>query len=170
MRPILDGPGSAGVELVFLLAGLALAGALGAVARVALVRAVARLQARLQARIPARIPVRAPDRAQDRALTPAPVPQLPPAPHPFPAGTLTVNALGAFIAGGILGAGLGAGGVGWLLLAGFFGAFTTFSTWMVELRLRPPRAALIYLLATLLLGVGAAAAGMGLGSAIGLAG
>lgn len=126
-----------------LLLALALAGALGALLRVAVTMAVAHLQARVARRGPAR---------------------------PFPLGTLIVNASGAFAAGVLAGflPGLAAGGGasvwGWVLGVGLLGAFTTFSTWMVEVRLRPGLPGLYYLGATLVLGVGAALAGVALGS------
>jgi CrcB protein len=48
-----------------------------------------------------------------------------------PRGTLVVNLAGAFAAGVLTGA--GAGSTALLILGtGFLGAFTTFSTWMVE--------------------------------------
>ena len=77
----------------------------------------------------------------------------------FPLGTLTVNLSGSFGLG--LVAGLGANESVWVLAAiGFFGGFTTFSTWMIEtlgLRLASPRAALnlIWSLAGGVLGAGA---------------
>lgn len=62
----------------------------------------------------------------------------------FPFGTLAVNLSGSFGLG--LVAGLGDIESVWALAAfGFFGGFTTFSTWMIEtigLRLVSPRAAL----------------------------
>jgi CrcB protein len=49
----------------------------------------------------------------------------------FPLGTLAVNASGAFALGLLVG--LGAGGDTLLILGGgLVGAYTTFSTWMVE--------------------------------------
>jgi CrcB protein len=49
----------------------------------------------------------------------------------FPAGTLAVNASGSFVLGVLVGAGVGGHA---LLVAGtgFVGAYTTFSTWMLE--------------------------------------
>lgn len=78
----------------------------------------------------------------------------------FPAGTLTVNLVGAFGLGLI--AGVGAfDSVRILALVGFLGGFTTFSTWMIEtIRLGArSRRALINLLLSLLGGMAAAAIG-----------
>jgi CrcB protein len=49
----------------------------------------------------------------------------------FPFGTLFVNVVGAFLLGLLIGNGIEGK---WLLLCGtgFLGAFTTFSTWMLE--------------------------------------
>lgn len=78
----------------------------------------------------------------------------------FPHGTLAVNVSGSFGLG--LVAGLGAVESFWALAAiGFFGGFTTFSTWMIEtlgLRLASRRAALNL---TLSLAGGVLAAGAG---------
>ena len=53
---------------------------------------------------------------------------------PFPWGTLAVNLSGAFALGLIVGARVG--GDAYVLAAtGFLGAFTTFSTWVVDARL-----------------------------------
>ncbi len=126
-----------------LLLALALAGAVGAVLRVAVTMTVARLQA--------------------RAARPGPA-------HALPLGTLLVNTSGTFAAGILAGflPGMAAGGGespwGWVLGVGLLGAFTTFSTWMVEVRLRPGLPGRLYLGATLVAGVGAALAGVALGS------
>ncbi len=48
------------------------------------------------------------------------------------AGTAVVNLLGAFLAGVVAGGGE-ASGAATVVAVGFLGAFTTFSTWMVEL-------------------------------------
>ncbi len=47
----------------------------------------------------------------------------------FPVGTATVNMIGSFLIGFVVGAGEGDGAV---LAIGFLGGFTTFSTWMIE--------------------------------------
>ena len=52
----------------------------------------------------------------------------------FPWGTLAVNLTGAFALGVLAGAGLGADAYT-LAATGFLGAFTTFSTWVVDSRL-----------------------------------
>jgi CrcB protein len=49
----------------------------------------------------------------------------------FPAGTLAVNLLGAFLLGLLVGLGTGHD-LRTLLGTGLLGAFTTFSTWMLE--------------------------------------
>ncbi len=49
----------------------------------------------------------------------------------FPWGTLTVNLLGAFILGVLVGAGLRGDGLH-LVALGLLGGFTTFSTWAFE--------------------------------------
>ncbi len=48
------------------------------------------------------------------------------------AGTFVINLVGAFLAGVVAGSGA-ASGVATIAAVGFLGAFTTFSTWMVEL-------------------------------------
>ena len=56
----------------------------------------------------------------------------------FPVGTTVVNLSGAFALGLVVGAGSPDSSVT-MILAGFLGGFTTFSTWMVEtLALRIP--------------------------------
>jgi CrcB protein len=72
----------------------------------------------------------------------------------FPLGTLTVNILGSFGLGLVVGAGP-LDSVVTLTAVGFLGGFTTFSTWMIEtirLGLRSPRA-LLNLLVSLTAGV-----------------
>ena len=73
----------------------------------------------------------------------------------FPWGTLAVNVSGAFALGALVGAGLG--GEGYTLAAtGFLGAFTTFSTWVVDSRLLGSRLGAANLAAALVLGLLAA--------------
>ena len=87
-------------------------------------------------------------------------------PSRLPLGTLLVNVLGSFLLGWIVGAGLDER---WVLLlgAGFMGAFTTFSTLNVEMvnlfRSGAWRTALLYAGLTLVLGIGAAWCGFGMG-------
>lgn len=50
---------------------------------------------------------------------------------PFPIGTLAVNLVGGFVLGVLIGAGISGSALS-LAGAGLIGAFTTFSTWMVE--------------------------------------
>jgi len=84
----------------------------------------------------------------------------------FPLGTLAVNLTGALILGVLAGAALGHDQY---LLAGtaVIGSYTTFSTWQLEShRLAEDglrRAAVINLLLSLALGVGAVALGLALG-------
>ena len=76
-------------------------------------------------------------------------------------GTLAVNVVGSAVLGAVLGLGDAAGWVVALVATGFCGTLTTFSTFGADVvRLLEERAlgrALGYLLATLVLGVGAAA-------------
>ena len=86
----------------------------------------------------------------------------------FPWGTLAVNLSGAFALGVLSGVALS--GAARLLGTGVLGAFTTFSTWMLEShRLgedgRLP-AGLANLAVALVLGLGAAALGRALGEAL----
>lgn len=78
----------------------------------------------------------------------------------FPTGTLVVNVLGALGLGLVVGAG-SVESTGTIALAGFFGGFTTFSTWMVEtVRLGlPGRQATVNIVVSVVVGVVAAAAG-----------
>jgi len=90
-----------------------------------------------------------------------------------PLGTMVVNVSGSLGLGllvGILGA---TGGPEWILTivgTGFLAAYTTFSTWMFEAARLVQRgawsAALVHLFATVVLGVGFAAAGLWLGSTL----
>lgn len=84
----------------------------------------------------------------------------------FPTGTAAVNLIGAFLLGVVVGA-FEPGSLGLSLLGGFFGGFTTFSTWMVEsvdlgLRSRARLAGLVNLGIVLVAGVALAALGYNL--------
>ena len=85
----------------------------------------------------------------------------------FPFGTLTVNITGAVLLGFITGLALNHT---WALLAGtaFVGAYTTFSTWMLETqRLTEERQiwpAVANIAVSIILGVAAAAAGQAIAS------
>lgn len=87
----------------------------------------------------------------------------------LPLGTLSINVVGSFVLGLLTGQGVGGDA---LLLAGtgFLGAFTTFSTWMVESeRLAGrgrPGLALAYLGLSLALGLAACGAGWAIGAAL----
>ncbi|HSD77252.1 MAG TPA: fluoride efflux transporter CrcB [Solirubrobacteraceae bacterium] len=87
----------------------------------------------------------------------------------FPWGTLAVNLSGAFALGVLSGVAL-SGDAARLLGTGVLGAFTTFSTWMLEShRLGEDgrlRAGLANLAVALVLGLGAAALGRALGEAL----
>ncbi len=72
-----------------------------------------------------------------------------------PRGTLVVNLTGAFAAGVLAGAGVGATAL-LILGTGFLGAYTTFSTWMVERT---------YLVTSIVAGLGLAWVGWLLGGA-----
>jgi CrcB protein len=84
-------------------------------------------------------------------------------------GTLTVNVVGSALLGAVLGLAAVPAWVGTLVGTGFCGTFTTFSTFGADVvRLAEQRAlarALGYLAATLVLGLGAAAAAYALASA-----
>jgi CrcB protein len=82
---------------------------------------------------------------------------------PFPWGTLAVNVAGAFALGVLVGAGLG-GDAYTLAATGFLGAFTTFSTWVVDARLLGARLGAANVVVALALGVLAVWAGRELGS------
>jgi fluoride exporter len=83
-------------------------------------------------------------------------------------GTLTVNVTGSALLGFVLGLATAPSWVVALVGTGFCGTLTTFSTFGYDVvRLveeKVPGRALVYLAATLILGVGAAAAGNGLGA------
>jgi CrcB protein len=82
---------------------------------------------------------------------------------PFPWGTLVVNVLGALVLGVLAGAGLGEDAYA-LAATGFLGAFTTFSTWVVDARLLGGRAGLANVGVPLVLGLLAVWLGRELGS------
>jgi CrcB protein len=73
---------------------------------------------------------------------------------PVPYGTLVVNLSGAFVLGLISG--------NFVIGTGFVGAYTTFSTWMLESHQLSRRAALLNLLGSLALGLAAAQLGIAL--------
>ena len=82
---------------------------------------------------------------------------------PFPWGTLVVNVTGALALGVLAGAGLG-GDAYTLAATGFLGAFTTFSTWVVDARLLGGRLGARNLAAGLALGLLAVWLGRELGA------
>jgi len=88
---------------------------------------------------------------------------------PFPAGTLVVNGSGAFALGLLTGLGVSAN-VAVLVGTGLIGAYTTFSTWMLEThRLAEDRQAGLALWnigGSVAIGVALAAAGWALGAVI----
>jgi CrcB protein len=73
---------------------------------------------------------------------------------PLPYGTLAVNVSGAFA--------LGLLGDDFVLGTGFVGAYTTFSTWMLETDRLPRGAAALNIAGSLALGLAAAGLGIGL--------
>jgi CrcB protein len=83
----------------------------------------------------------------------------------LPLGTLAVNLSGAFLVGMVVGID-NLQSTGTLMVAGFLGGFTTFSTWMIEtvrLGIPPLRSrALFNVAVTLVAGVGLAAFGYSL--------
>ncbi len=85
----------------------------------------------------------------------------------FPWGTMVVNVTGAFAIGLVVGAGV-VGDARLLLAGGLMGSFTTFSTWMFETqRLAEDgeeRPALVNLVLSAALGIGAVALGWWIGS------
>jgi CrcB protein len=83
----------------------------------------------------------------------------------FPWGTLAVNVSGAFALGALAGSTLG-GDAYTLAATGFLGAFTTFSTWVVDARLLGARGGTINLAAGLVLGLLAVWVGRELGSLV----
>jgi len=87
--------------------------------------------------------------------------------HPhLPLGTLAVNVSGSFLLGLIAGASLG-GDMRLIFGAGGIGAYTTFSTWMVETQrieeAGKRRIAITNIVLSIALGLGAAALGRALG-------
>ena len=76
---------------------------------------------------------------------------------PLPYGTLAVNVGGAFA--------LGLLGESFILGTGFVGAYTTFSTWMLETDQLPRRAAIANIAGSLALGLAAAGLGIALRNA-----
>ena len=94
----------------------------------------------------------------------------------FPVSTVTVNVSGAFLAGAVAGAlatGALSPSLGSAASVGFLGAFTTFSTWMVQIvdlwEGGERRSALLHLLGSLVAGVAAAALGLMLVVSLGVA-
>ena len=85
----------------------------------------------------------------------------------FPWGTMAVNVMGAFAIGLVVGTGL-VGDERFLVAGGLIGSFTTFSTWMFETqRLAEDgeeRMALLNLVLSVALGIGAVALGWWIGS------
>ena len=90
--------------------------------------------------------------------------------HPFPWGTFTVNILGCFLIGGIYGvtekSTMLSPQTRLLLITGLCGGFTTFSTFAFEnmslLRSGDIMYVLLYIAASVILGIAAVFAGMGL--------
>ena len=83
----------------------------------------------------------------------------------FPWGTLAVNVLGAFALGVLAGADVGEDAYA-LAATGFLGAFTTFSTWVVDSRLLGARPGGANLAVSLVLGLLAVWLGRELGLAL----
>ncbi|HLR01980.1 MAG TPA: CrcB family protein [Virgibacillus sp.] len=85
----------------------------------------------------------------------------------FPIGTFTVNMLGSFILGIVVGCGLDAS-ITLVISVGFLGSFTTFSTFNVEnielLREKKYRHLFIYLGGSYTVGIMLVIAGIALGS------
>ncbi len=80
-------------------------------------------------------------------------------------GTLAVNLTGAFALGLLWGAGV-RGDALMICGTGFLGAYTTFSTWMVEALREPLRLSAIYVTASLLGGLATAGLGWLIGTAL----
>jgi fluoride exporter len=91
-------------------------------------------------------------------------------PSAFPLGTFTVNLTGGFLLGALTGASV-TGDTLLLLGTGLLGAYTTFSTWMVEAQRLGEDGALrimwLYLLGSMVAGLAATGAGWLLGGALG---
>jgi fluoride exporter len=92
----------------------------------------------------------------------------------FPWGTALVNILGSLLLGLLVGAGAARALPGELQIAvggGFLGAFTTYSTWMVQcvelIERKANRTAIAYAVGSLFAGVVAAAVGLALGALLG---
>lgn len=84
------------------------------------------------------------------------------APGDLPWGTLAVNVLGSLALGVLAGAGVG-GDARFLLAGGLLGAFTTFSTWMLETHRLAEEGEGRLVLANLLLSAGLGLAAVALG-------
>lgn len=84
----------------------------------------------------------------------------------LPAATLTVNLLGSFLLGWIVGQGIH-GNLYLFAATGFMGSFTTFSTLNVDLlkliNKKESKAALVYVISTYIGGLCSAAAGLVIG-------
>ncbi|MDF2628752.1 MAG: CrcB protein [Symbiobacteriaceae bacterium] len=80
----------------------------------------------------------------------------------FPRATFLINISGAFALGLLVGSGLPAA-LRTPLAAGFCGAYTTFSTWMLETVRLSPRTAVLNLVLSTATGLLAAAGGLALG-------
>jgi len=83
----------------------------------------------------------------------------------WPTGTLLANTVGSGVFGWFAAQSLS--DAAWALMGtGFCGAFTTFSSFAVQAVDRPPRQAMAYVLATVVLTVGACVLGWQLGSSL----
>ena len=93
----------------------------------------------------------------------------------FPIGVLAVNVIGSFVFGVAIRYGLQGGGISettrLLITTGFCGGFTTFSAFSMDIvdGLERGRSSMVttYILASLMLGVGALLAGLAVGRALG---